>query len=136
MLKTWLYFIFQGSMTQFSFIYLFILTNLWLLPLLFFFPFCSILFLILSIITNTTLTFKIITHENTKPKFYRWFIENNKVASIPTALACADIQALKILQSNFAGLHFQILNAPFSDSTNSKIFWVLFWIFLLKIFLK
>src|SRR5688572_23566435 len=99
MLETFLYFIFRGLMTYF---HLFLLTYSFLLICaLYYLPShfvnFSILILILPMIINTTLTYKIITQENTKPKFYRWFTEYRKVATMPTALACADIQALKIL---------------------------------------
>ena len=73
-------------------------------------------------VINTTLTFKIKTQENRKPKFNQWSIKNNKVTSLLTALSCANINALNILQSNFAGLRFPYFRAPFSDSAKSKIF--------------
>src|SRR5256885_16074631 len=57
----------------------------------------SIVFFTLPIAINTILTFNIITQGNANPTFYQWFIKNGKVASILTALACADIATLNIL---------------------------------------
>ena len=70
------------------------------------------------------LAFYIIAQENIKPKFYRWFIKNGNITGVFTILAVVDIKALNILQSNFAG--HQYFKAPFSDSAQSKIFWITF----------
>ncbi|CAG8642362.1 14528_t:CDS:2, partial [Racocetra fulgida] len=52
----------------------------------------------------TVSPFWIIMDENTRKKFFAWFSRNGKVVSIFTLLAASDIEALKILQSNLAGI--------------------------------
>ncbi|RGB32297.1 hypothetical protein C1646_707122 [Rhizophagus diaphanus] len=81
----------------------------------------SVVFVTLPIGLNTILAFYIITQENTRPKFFQWFTNHGKVASVFTVLAGADIEALNILHSNLAG--FPFFRAPFSDEAKSKIFW-------------
>src|SRR4051794_26460838 len=87
----------------------------------FFFAKTSVVFLTLPIAINIMLTFNIITQENAKPEFYRWYMSSNGVASILTVLAGANITALNILKSNLAGL--QSFNAPFSETAKLKIIW-------------
>jgi hypothetical protein len=62
--------------------------------------FISVVFLTIPITLNTVLAFIIITRENENPelKFYKWFMQHIKVASVFTVLAGADIDALTILQ--------------------------------------
>ena len=82
------------------------------------------MFFATPIAINTALVFYILAQENIKPKFYKWFIKNGNVAGVFTVLAIADIKALNILQSNFACHRY--FKAPFSDSAQSKIFWINF----------
>ncbi len=81
----------------------------------------SVIFLTVPIGLNTVMAFLIITKENTNHKFFKWFSQHGKIASIFTLLAGADIDALTILQSNLAGFGF--FQAPFSNDAMSKIFW-------------
>ncbi|CAJ0639048.1 9132_t:CDS:2 [Entrophospora sp. SA101] len=80
-----------------------------------------VVFITVPIAVNTVLAFTIITNENSREVFYKWFSAHGKVASIFTVLAGADIDALTILQSNLAG--FAAFNAPFSNDAITKIFW-------------
>jgi hypothetical protein len=70
---------------------------------------------------NMILAFSIIIQETTKLRFFQWFTAHRKVASVFTILASADIKALNILHSNFAG--FSCFKAPFSESLKEKILW-------------
>ncbi|CAG8536162.1 5412_t:CDS:2 [Diversispora eburnea] len=80
----------------------------------------SIVFLVVPITLNTIWAFYIIKAENASPEFLGWFNQNIKTASIFTILSGADIEALSILYSNFAGFaHFQ---APFSHKGKVRIF--------------
>ena len=81
----------------------------------------SVVFVTLPIVINTSLAFYIISNENGKSKFHKWFMKNGMVACAFTVLAGADLEALNILQSNLAGL--QYFQAPFSESGKKKIFW-------------
>jgi hypothetical protein len=78
-------------------------------------------FVVIPIGINTILAFYIIAQENKEQKFYEWFTDNRKVASVFTVLAGADIEVLSILHSKLAG--FQFFNAPISVEAESKIFW-------------
>nr|CAG8451181.1 13626_t:CDS:2 [Entrophospora candida]CAG8485331.1 4221_t:CDS:2 [Entrophospora candida] len=80
-----------------------------------------VVFITVPIAVNTILAFTIITNENSREVFYKWFSAHGKVASIFTVLAGADIDALTILQSNLAG--FAAFKAPFSEDAITKIFW-------------
>ncbi|CAB4375651.1 unnamed protein product [Rhizophagus irregularis] len=81
----------------------------------------SVLFLVIPVGINTILAFSIVTNENTNTKFNQWFKTNAKVAFLFTILAGADIKALNILHSKFAG--FSCFRAPFSESLKVKILW-------------
>ncbi|CAG8571863.1 3895_t:CDS:2 [Diversispora eburnea] len=80
----------------------------------------SIVFLVFPFTLNTIWAFYIIKNENASPEFLGWFNQNIKIVSIFTIFAGADIEALSILYSNFAGFpHFQ---APFSHKGKVRIF--------------
>lgn len=81
----------------------------------------SVFFLVIPVGINTILAFSIVTNENTNTKFNQWFKTNAKVAFLFTILAGADIKALNILHSKFAG--FSCFRAPFSESLKVKILW-------------
>ncbi|GBB87515.1 hypothetical protein RclHR1_00140019 [Rhizophagus clarus] len=81
----------------------------------------SVVFVAIPIGINIILAFYIIAQENKEEKFYKWFMDHRKVASVFTVLAGADIEVLNVLHSKLAG--FSFFNAPFSDKAKSRIFW-------------
>ncbi|RHZ82557.1 hypothetical protein Glove_109g34 [Diversispora epigaea] len=82
----------------------------------------SIVFLAVSIGINAISAFYIINNENKSKPFLDWFTRHEKLASVFTVLACADIEILSILHSNLAG--FKFFQAPFSTKGKNRIFWV------------
>jgi hypothetical protein len=64
----------------------------------------------------------IILHEITRNKsFYQWFKLNTNIAALFTILAGTDLEALKTLSSQVAGI--MLFNAPLSEKVQSYIFW-------------
>jgi hypothetical protein len=63
----------------------------------------------------------IILHEITRNKsFYQWFKLNTNIAALFTILAGTDLEVLKILSSQVAGI--MLFNAPLSEKAQSYIF--------------
>ena len=84
--------------------------------------FFSLIFTILPILLNLSASFYIISKENSEnPEFHKYFLNNQKLVSICTAISGADIEILYTLSSNFAG--FNIFTAPFSEQAKKSIFW-------------
>ncbi|CAG8838053.1 17496_t:CDS:1, partial [Gigaspora margarita] len=53
--------------------------------------------------------------------FQNWFSTNDKIASIFTLIASADVEILNILDSNFAG--FKCFSAELSNNTKKWVFY-------------
>ena len=54
-------------------------------------------------------------------KFREWFSQNVRIVSILTLLASADVEAITILGSKFAG--WQMFSAPLSKTALNYVFW-------------
>src|SRR5689334_1329248 len=64
----------------------------------------------------------IISKENLEnPNFYEYFLKNQAIISLCSVLSGADIEALLLLSSKFAGLN--IFMAPISERAEKYIFW-------------
>ncbi|KAG9295830.1 hypothetical protein G9A89_009059 [Geosiphon pyriformis] len=82
----------------------------------------SLVILISSVTFNSALAVYILSYEIRKnPECHQWFRNYTKPASLLTILASADIEALNLFSSRFAGL--KIFEAPFSKYIQKLIFW-------------
>ena len=82
----------------------------------------SIVFLAVPIAFNSALAFTILMTELSKnAKFQEWFSQNVRIVSVLTLLAGADVEAITILGSNFAG--WQMFSAPLSKTALNYVFW-------------
>ena len=60
-------------------------------------------------------------NEIRKTDFQEWFGQHGKVASMFTLLAGADVEAIALLESKFAGL--KMFSAPLSKTALNYVFW-------------
>ncbi|KAG9304884.1 hypothetical protein G9A89_010746 [Geosiphon pyriformis] len=82
----------------------------------------SIAIFCLSILFNGILAFLVILHENAQHhKFLNWFEKHIRAATFFVIISGADVDALNILSSEYAGL--DIFAAPFSQKAKIWIFW-------------
>ena len=82
----------------------------------------SIAFLIVPIAFNSVLAFSVLMTELSKnAKFQEWFSRNVRIVSVLTLLAGADVEAITILGSKFAG--WQMFSAPLSKTALNYVFW-------------
>jgi len=78
--------------------------------------------LIVSGSINLSLSFAIILHQRIyNPAFSNWLKENHRFAAIITIFSAANIQALKIISSNYGGM--KSLQAKFSANGQRAIAW-------------
>ena len=81
----------------------------------------SIAFLIVPIAFNSVLAFSVLMTELSKnTKFQAWFSQNVRIVSVLTLLAGADVEAITILGSKFAG--WQMFSAPLSKTALNYVF--------------
>jgi len=82
----------------------------------------SIIFCAIPMATNSIMSMIIILQEITRNEsFYEWFKRNTNIAALFTILAGADLEVLKTLSSQVAGI--MLFNAPMSEKSRSHIFW-------------
>ncbi|CAB5165759.1 unnamed protein product [Rhizophagus irregularis] len=82
----------------------------------------SIIFVIVPLLLNTFLAFKVFIFELTKnSKFKDWFEEHAIFIRIITLFASGNVELLHLLDSKFAGI--SLFDAPFSPKALYWIFW-------------
>ncbi|GBB87400.1 hypothetical protein RclHR1_13870003 [Rhizophagus clarus] len=82
----------------------------------------ALIILIVSGSLNLSMSFAIIVHQKIyNPAFSDWFKENHRFAALITVFSAANIQALKIISSNYGGIN--ILQAKYSAKGKRAIAW-------------
>ncbi|PKC57614.1 hypothetical protein RhiirA1_472224 [Rhizophagus irregularis] len=85
----------------------------------------SIIFVVVPLLLNTFLAFKVFIFELTKnSKFKDWFEEHAIFIRIITLFASGNVELLHLLDSKFAGI--SLFDAPFSPKALYWIFWILY----------
>ncbi|GBB88775.1 hypothetical protein RclHR1_15380003 [Rhizophagus clarus] len=82
----------------------------------------SIIFCAVPLVINSIVSMIIMLQEITRNEsFYKWFKLNTNIAALFTILASTDLEVLKTLSSQVAGI--KLFNAPISEKSQSNIFW-------------
>ncbi|RIA82762.1 hypothetical protein C1645_834869 [Glomus cerebriforme] len=83
----------------------------------------ALIILIVSGSINLTFGFAIMIHQRIfNPAFSHWLKENHRFAALITVFSAANIQALKIISSNFGGM--EITSAKYSANGQRAIAWI------------